>query len=674
VGADSPESANTPAGAVFLSYASQDAEAAGRICAALRAAGIEVWFDQSELRGGDAWDQLIRRQIKSCALFVPVVSKNTHARAEGYFRLEWKLAVDRSHLIMANRAFLLPVVIDDTADDDQHVPEKFHEVQWTRLPSGTTPPEFVTRVQKLLAGQAALSPRRTPAAQPVTSAYVRPGWLAAGLALAAGVAYLLFEHPWSTRVAASAPPAPAINVASAFAPPPHSIAVLPFVNMSGDASQEYFSDGLTEELLNSLARFPQLQVAARTSAFSFKGKEADVATIARKLNVGAVLEGSVRRSAQTLRVTTQLIDAVTGFDLWSQTYDRNLGDVLKLQTDIATSVANALKVTLLSDTAETVGLGATRDPAALDAYLRARILSRSAQSAENSQAILVAYTEAIRIDPRYAQAFAERGVEYAGIARMYARGPALRDALDKSLADARTAVKLAPDLAESHFALGVSHLELLDFPTANQEFERALTLGPGNARIVGGYARNAAEMGIVDGAINAARRAVTLDPLNPSVYRIVGIGMMALRRYDDAAAAFQSALALQPGNERLNALLGTTQYFQGKPAVARASCEIAAADDLAKLCLAFVYHKLGRSAQAETLMRQIQSAGGDEGALDYAYVCAQWGEVDQALRWLETAFSLRDPNLFEIRTAPELDPIRREPRFQAILRALNFPH
>src|SRR6202042_2887689 len=144
-------------------------------------------------------------------------------------------------------------------------------------------------------------------------------------------------------------PAPAV-----FAPPPHSIAVLPFVNLSGDKSQEYFSDGLTEELLNSLSEIDELQVAARTSAFSFKGTSTDIGTIARKLNVGAVLEGSVRRSEHTIRITAQLINAITGYHLWSKTYDRDLGDVLKLKTEIATAVAGALKVTLLGDVAAKV--------------------------------------------------------------------------------------------------------------------------------------------------------------------------------------------------------------------------------------------------------------------------------------------------------------------------------
>jgi TolB-like protein len=294
-------------------------------------------------------------------------------------------------------------------------------------------------------------------------------------------------------------PAPAsVGAATdaAFSPPPHSLAVLPFVNMSGNASQEYFSDGLTEELLNSLARINELRVAARTSAFSFKGKDTDIGTIARKLNVAAVLEGSVRRSAHTVRITAQLIDALSGFHLWSQTYHRPLGDVLALRTEIATAVANALKVTLLEDTGRKIELGGTEIPAAFDAYLRGKKLGRTALSDVDAQAAIDAYTEAIHLDPHFAMAFAERSLELSNYADFNARGPSVRATFDKALADARMAVSLAPELAEAHYALGVVLEDgSQEFAAANEEYERALALAPGSARVLSVYSRHAATLG-----------------------------------------------------------------------------------------------------------------------------------------------------------------------------------
>jgi TolB-like protein len=270
-----------------------------------------------------------------------------------------------------------------------------------------------------------------------------------------------------------AAPAPVVQSApaTAFNPPPHSLGVLPFVNMSGDPTQEYFSDGLTEELLNSLTRINELQVAARTSAFSFKGKDADINTIARKLNVAAVLEGSVRRSTHTVRITAQLVNGVTGFHVWSQTYDRNLGEVLALETEIATSVANALEVTLLEDTEKKVELGGTVIPAAFDAYLRGKRIGRTAIGEADVQAALGAYTEAINLDSHFAMAFVERSLELSNYAEFNARGPAVRMSFDKALADARTAVSLAPELAEAHYALAVVlRSAFLDFTQAENEF------------------------------------------------------------------------------------------------------------------------------------------------------------------------------------------------------------
>ena len=269
------------------------------------------------------------------------------------------------------------------------------------------------------------------------------------------------------------PPSVAANTApAAFNPPPQSIAVLPFVNLSGDKEQEYFSDGLTEELLNSLAEINGLQVAARTSSFSFK-EHPDIVSVAHKLNVAAVLEGSVRRSEHTVRVTTQLINAVTGFHLWSKTYDRDLGDVLKLQAEIATTVASALKVTLLGDEAARIELGGTHNPAAFDAYLRGSKAFSSGPGDVTLKGAIAAYTEAIRLDPNYALAFAGRSrafTAYAGGGGI-ASETVVRELFDKGHADARQAIRLAPELAEGHLALAFFlAFGSLDFSRASEAY------------------------------------------------------------------------------------------------------------------------------------------------------------------------------------------------------------
>jgi len=471
-----------PLHAVFLSYASQDQAAAQRICEALRAAGIEVWFDQSELRGGDIWDQKIRREIRDCALFIPIVSQHTQERLEGYFRREWKLAIERTHDMAEQKHFLVPVVVDSTGDREAIVPDLFRAVQWTRLPQGETPSAFVDRVRRLLSPEASSTIRssesrdRGAGATKQTSAPavwpLKKGLLAALVVLIAAAAYFAIERSRTWKSAASSPTV-AAGVA-AFSPPPHSVAVLPFINMSGDKEQEYFSEGLTEELLNSLAEINGLQVAARTSAFSFEGKGTDIGTIARKLNVGAVLEGSVRRSGNTVRVTTQLINALTGFNLWSDTYDRDLGDVLKLQTEIATAVAGALKVALLGDIASKIELGGTRNSAAFDAYLKgAQALNNSVPNVKLLQNALASFTEALGLDANYALALTGRSMARIDESAYFATGPAIREGFDKALADARHALALAPELPEGQMALArIFMWGSFDFTQASEAWER----------------------------------------------------------------------------------------------------------------------------------------------------------------------------------------------------------
>ena len=476
-----------------------------------------------------------------------------------------------------------------------------------------------------------------------------------------------------TAAPVTAAPEPA-SQSTVFDPPQHSIAVLPFVNMSGDKQQEYFSDGLTEELLNSLSRINELQVAGRTSSFYFKGEHADLSTIAHKLNVASVLEGSVRRSAHTVRITAQLINAANGFHLWSQTYDRDLGDVLKLQTEIADAVAGALKVTLLGDVAARIELGGTHNAAAFDAYLRASkaVLRHDAKSFE---AAISAYTEAARLDPNYALAFAQRSLILTGYASEFQTDPAaIRESIEKARADATQAIALAPGLAEGHLALGaVFDTGLLDFTQATTEYERALALAPGHAQVLAVYGRFAVYMGRTDTGLATARRAVVVDPLNPITHSHLGQALFGARRYEEAIAAFQDFRTLDPEDPGVNGLPGLAYYALGNLEAAKTACEVKLDYWISQQCLAMADQKLGRRAEAEAAVAKLKATYGEAVAFQYAEIYAQWGETSKALEWLETAFRLRDPGLLELRSTPLLDPLRNEPRFQAIERQLKFP-
>jgi len=255
-------------GAAFLSYASEDAGAAARIAGALKGAGIEVWVDQSELRGGDAWDRRIRTEIRACVLFIPIISHSVKARPEGYFRLEWRLADQRTQLMAKGRVFVLPVAIDETTADEAEVPDSFTAVQWTRLSGGQVNEEFTQRVLQLLRANVTVD-------VPVRTAAAAPQAIDTGATLARGKA------------------------------PEKSIAVLPFRNLSEGGDGEYFSDGLAEEILNALSQVEELSVVARSSSFSFRGRALDVGEVARQLHVAHILEGSVRRAGKKLRVTVQ---------------------------------------------------------------------------------------------------------------------------------------------------------------------------------------------------------------------------------------------------------------------------------------------------------------------------------------------------------------------------------
>jgi TolB-like protein len=532
-----------PSRAVFLSYASQDAGAAQKICEALRAAGVEVWFDKSELRGGDAWDQSIRRQIKNCALFIPVVSRHTHERAEGYFRLEWKLAVDRSHLITATKAFLLPVVIDDSPDDDEQVPDRFRELQWTRLPGGETPPAFVERVQRLLSGEMApQEPRahstgsagtsRAPAGRGLTRRRMGVSYGAIAVAVLLALGYLGMER-------LKQPNAP--NAAS--------IAVLPLANESGEAAQQYFSDGISEDLITALSQFPGLKMIGRSSAFQFRDSKEDSRSIGAKLGVAHLLEGSVRKSGDLIRVSAELIDATDGSTQWSERYDRPYQDLFALQDEITRAVTQALKTKLLPS--ERAAEQSDRPPSgSLEAYnalLQGRFYASRGTEADFRKAIEF-YTQATALDPRYALAWTGIAAAWIDIDSGYNEGAPAQEAYAKAREAVDRALALSPDLATAHGARG--YLLLIadfDWHGAEAEYRRALALAPNDGQAKYKYGTLLATFGDVDRAIELTRQALATEPLRASYYNWLGQYLSGLHRLDEAERAIRRAIELQPG-------------------------------------------------------------------------------------------------------------------------------
>jgi TolB-like protein len=665
-------SGGTPA--VFVSYASQDAAVAATLVEALERHGIACWIAPRDVKPGAQYADAIVRAISGAKTFVLVLSES--AIASSHVSKEIERASSKKRPIIALRI--------DAAPLTPALEYFLGESQWVEAQAGDIDAAYVKLIAAIRDPAPDASASNPPALSAMSAAKVSAAgpalWrnrlvLTAVFALLVAMAGLLANRLWiSKRIALEAPAAPLKS--PAFTPPAHSIAVLPFVNMGGDKEQDYFSDGLTEELLNSLSRINELQVAARTSSFSFQGEHADIATVARKLNVGAVLEGSVRRSANTLRVTAQLVNGVTGFHIWSQTYDRELGDVLKLQTEIATAVASALKVTLLGDEAAKIEVGGTRNPAAFDAYLRATKAYFSVKTVKDQEAVIADYTETLRLDPDYALAYAGRSFVLANFARNHdaPRTDIRVSSLDQAQADARKAIALAPGLAEGHLALASYFSGSLDFTLAIEEFERALALAPGSARVLRDYGDFAVAMGRSDFGLTSLRRAVVLDPLNVNTYGFLSDGLLYLRRYEESIAVANNAKALDPDERWFEASIGLDYYLLGDFQAARAHCEgNGEKDEAAQFCLAVTYDKLGRHADAEAMLAKIRARIGDSGAMRYSGIYAQWGNTIKALEWLDTAMRPRDPALVWLKLDPFFDPLRKEPRFQAIERALKFP-
>ncbi|WP_414661152.1 TIR domain-containing protein [Horticoccus sp. 23ND18S-11] len=551
--------------AVFLSYASQDAEAANRICSALRAAGIEVWLDQNELDGGDAWDRKIRGQITTCALFLPIISASTQARHEGYFRLEWKLAAHRTHMMSGAKAFLLPVVIDATRDVEAHVPEEFRGVQWTRLPGGAATSHFVGRVKTLLAmdvvasldgARAATTPDGHGRAASRRKRLAKVWAVAiAVVVIGAGSAFIATRKSQSASpnaVAAQAlspsngarsPAAPSsfpLNPAPAAAPAAASVAVLAFANLSTDKDTEYFSDGVSEEILNTLANHPGLRVAARTSSFSFKGRNVPIAEIGRALNVARVIEGSVRRARDSVRITVKLINVADGYLVWSETLDRPFIEIFSLQSEIASQVVRRLAALAAGSPAAFFAPEAPRNAAAYDLYLR----GRAQQLAGNGPRARQLFEEALQLDPGYALAWARISQTHMRvILGGYDRSEATASRARAAVAHALRLDPRLPEalLADATLRIGADY----DFDGAEHALREVERLRPNDPDASLLRAMLAQARGLWNNSlVSLTRRAEELDPQNTESLERLGLILQRAGQFSEAERFFARSVAL----------------------------------------------------------------------------------------------------------------------------------
>ena len=486
------------------------------------------------------------------------------------------------------------------------------------------------------------------------------GMLTLVLLLGGGVLWH-FQRASETSIATS--PAPTAETL----PTDASIAVLPFVNRSADKHQEYFADGISEELLNLLAQVPELRVIARTSSFSFKGKDVDIAEIARRLNVANVLEGSVRKSGDKLRITAQLVRASDSSHLWSQTYDRQMADVFEVQDEIAASVVasvvSELKIKLLGTAPPTSHV---TDPQAYSLLLQARASFRQG-TAEAVKRSITQFDQALAIDPGYAAAWADLAnayeLEMTNGWRPIEEGNRLaRQAIERTLA-------LDPDYVAAHAFLGwilIAHD--LDYKAAVEHTERAMALEPTNPDAIDTAAYVARRLGRHDLAIALYQYLVARDPLNYIHHSNLAYAYWYAGRIDDALNEHRLILALNPDLPGAHAAIGEALLLNGDARAVLTEVEQETDEQLRLPVLAMTYHSLGRTADSDTALAELVRKYEGTSAFPIATVLAYRGEADRAFEWLNKAVQYHDTSVGTLAVYPSLASLHSDPRWLPFLR------
>lgn len=635
----------------FLSYARADQTHATRLAKALQEAGLDVWWD-ALIEGGAAFAKSIEAALESCNAVVVIWSSTSVAS-------DWVLDEAAKGRDLRK---LVPVSLDGTLPPLGF--RQYHSIDLSGWQGDPAAAEIAALLRGIAAaGKTGHRAQAAATAQLPANAISRRGVLVAavGTVLAGAAGLVAWQQGlFGTRRTTAG----------------NSVAVLPFVNLSGDEKQAYFSDGLSEELRATLARSAKLQVMAQASSATFRDRKNDAVTIAEKLGVAYLLDGSVRRSGDIVRIAADLIDGQTGFSRWSQTFDRAMDDIFAVQSEIANTVANALVAQVTPDGEPDAALaasGGTSSVAAYDAYLRGRALYGLGADEATERLALAQFDAAIAADPDYATAHAMRARSLTTIANQFGEVGQLAALYDAAVASAERAIAIAPDLAEAHSTLGFTLFQgRLDARAAREPFERSRQLGAGEATVMARYAQYSARTGRKREAAEAMQRALLLDPLNPLIHRAAGSIEYAARNYADSIPPLRKALEMNPRMSRANAAIGDALLMLERLDDARTAYAAEPIEDFRLAGEAIVEHRLGNIEAARAAMAKLVADHGDRVLYQQSQILAQWGDRDAAIARLQRALAIGDSGLIYARNDPLLDPLRGDPRFSKLLNSLGF--
>jgi TolB-like protein len=634
---------------VFISYASHDADVANSVCQFLESRGVACWIAPRDVRPGAQYADAIVRAINDATEVVLVLSGS--AVASSHVAREVERAASKHKPVIAFRV--------DAVALNPGLEYFLSESQWIDVPALGMPAALVKLKEAV--GQGSRPSRRASPVTPRDDGKIRRMAIVAAVLVGLGAVVGLGIHFRPSSPGAAQPPAIA-------AADDKSVAVLPFVDMSEKKDQEYFSDGLAEELIDVLTRIPNLRVPARTSSFSFKGKATTIGEIAHTLGVTHVLEGSVRKAGDHMRITAQLVRADNGFHLWSHTYDRDVRDIFAVQDDIARAVGEQLKITLLGSDAVAPKQAISTE--AHNLYLQARYLTDRDTAADLDQAVLL-YERALALAPNYAPAWA--WLAYCHSRRVSQGLDTTGAGYAKATTAASRAIAIDPQLPEPYMTLAIARMQYdLDWMAAAEELAKGVALDPNNALAQQSLGHLSEATGRMSVALTHFRRAVDSDPLNLLHSKYLGRALHYAGHPAESAALLRHAIELNARFPGLHYELGRALLQLGDPQAARAAFEAEADPAWRIFGLPIGYRATHRDQEARAALAALvaQSAGSE---FQVAETYGFFGETDKSLEWLERARTLHDPGIIWSRRDPLLASIAGDPRYRAYLQQAGMP-